>query len=179
MVMDMGREATQEQDVVELVYQPTVKDLDQALRARLRASRSGRMQRWLPGAMAVLALLMLALVIATGSGSPIVILWLLVAAVMVAAIPWFQARQLHRFAQRQGTCRTLVTDTGVSIANDAGTTTINWAGMPRYAEAAEVFVLLSGDNTAVGVAVLPKRGIQEPADADRLREILDRNLTRV
>ncbi|MFI9610740.1 YcxB family protein [Streptomyces sp. NPDC052023] len=156
-----------------------MKDLDQALRARQRASRSGRMQRWLPGAMAVLALLLLARMISGGNGSPVLVVWLLVVAVMVAVIPWFQARQVHRFAQRQGTCRTLVTDTGVSITNDASTTTIKWAGMPRYAEAAEVFVLLSADNNALGVAVLPKRGIQAPADADRLREILDRNLTRV
>ncbi|NUP16155.1 MAG: YcxB family protein [Streptomyces sp.] len=175
----MGREATQGQNVIELVYQPTVKDLEQALRARLRASRSGRMQRWLPGVLGVLALLQLALMIAGGDASLMIILWALLAAVMLAVMPWLQARQLHRFAQRTGTCRTLVTDTGVSIANDSTATTINWAAMPRYAETPEVFVLLSGDNKAVGITVLPKRGIQDPSDADRLREILDRHLTRV
>ncbi|MFC9912197.1 YcxB family protein [Streptomyces sp. NPDC059862] len=176
--MDMGRDAVQD-GVVELEYKPTVQDLTQALRARLRASRSGRMQRWLPGAMAVLAALQLALVIAGGDGSLALILWSLFAAVLVAAMPWLQARQVHRLAERQGTFRAVVSDTGVSVVTDTTTMTISWAAMPRFAETPDVFVLLSGDNKAVGVTVLPKRGIQDPAGADRLRAILDRHLTRV
>ncbi|MET9829371.1 YcxB family protein [Streptomyces sp. NPDC006385] len=178
MVMDMGRDAVQD-GVVELEYEPTVRDLTQALRARLRASRSGRMQRWLPGALAVLGALQVALMIATGNGSLGLTLWSLLAAVLVAAIPWFQARQVHRLAEQQGTCRTVVSDTGVSVVTDSTTMTISWAAMPRFAETPDVFVLLSGDSKAVGITVLPKRGVRDSGDADSLRAILDRHLTRV
>ncbi|MFE0255211.1 YcxB family protein [Streptomyces sp. NPDC059010] len=178
MVMDMGRDAVQD-GVVELEYKPTVQDLAQALRVRLRASRAGRMRRWLPGALAVLAALQLALMTARDDGSVTSVLWMLIAAGLMAATPWLQARQLHRLAERQGTFRAVVADTGVSVVTDNANMTIGWAALPRYAETSQVFVLLSGDNKAVGITVLPKRGIQDPADADRLRELLDRNLTRV
>ncbi|MDO0915120.1 YcxB family protein [Streptomyces sp. DT2A-34] len=177
MVMDMGRDAVQGE--VELVYRPTMADLTSALRARMRASRSGRMQRWLPGVLAVLAALQGVVMIAGGSGSVTFVVWALVAAVLLVLMPRFQARQLYRLAERQGTCRSVVSDSGVSVATDHTTTTVDWAVQPRFAETPDLFVLLSGDRNAVAVTVLPKRGIQDPADADRLREILDRNLTRV
>ncbi|CAM5707445.1 YcxB family protein [Streptomyces pharetrae] len=179
MIMDMGRGAAPEQQTVELVYEPTVGDITQALRARLRATRSGRMLRWLPGALAVLAALQAALVIAGPGESLGSVPWLLFAALLTAATPWLQARQVHRFAERQGTFRVVVSDTGVSLATDTGTQTISWAGMPRYAETPDVFVLLSSDSKALGVTMLPKRGVQGLDGADRLRAVLDRHLTRV
>lgn len=182
MVMDMGRDAAQDQNAVELVYEPTVRDYTQALRARLRASRSGRLQRWLPGLLAVLAALDAALLISGGDQdhwSASVIVWAPLLAVLIAITPWLQARQVHRLAARQGTFRAVVTETGVSMTSEAASATLSWAATPRYAETEEVFVLLSGDRKAVGVTVLPKRGVQDPAGADRLRAILDDRLTRL
>jgi hypothetical protein len=48
-----------------------------------------------------------------------------------------------------------------------------------YRETHEVFALFSGDHNARLLTLLPKRGLADPADADRLRAILDRHLTRV
>ncbi|MCT7351401.1 YcxB family protein [Streptomyces sp. 15-116A] len=179
MVMDMGRDAAQDESVVELTYQPTVGDLTQALWARLRASRAGRFQRWMPGIAAVLAALYAALALAGGDWEPLFFVWMLFLAVLAPLTPWLQARQFQRLAARQGTFRVAVSDAGLSVVTDTSTTTMNWLAMPRFAETRDVFVLLSGDNKAVGVTVLPKRGIQGPDGADRLRAVLDRHLTRV
>ncbi|MFH0518314.1 YcxB family protein [Streptomyces sp. M41] len=178
MDMNMGRDAVQD-GVVELEYEPTVQDVTQALRARLRASRSGRMQRWLPGVLAVLGALQLALMIATGGGALGLTLWSLLAAALVAAIPWLQARQVHGLAKRQGIFRARVSDTGVQVVTDHSTMAFDWAAMPRFAETTDVFVLLSGDNKAVGVTVLPKRGVRDEQDVERLRAMLHRHLTHV
>ena len=53
-------------------------------------------------------------------------------------------------------------------------TIVGWGSLPRYAETAELFVMLSTDMNATGLTMLPKRGIQAPTDADRLRAVLDR-----
>ncbi|MET7377640.1 YcxB family protein [Streptomyces sp. NPDC005526] len=177
MDMNMGRDAAR--DGVELVYQPTVEDYASALRARRRASRAGGMQRWLPGGLLVCAGLQAALMIAGGDGSVTFIVYALVAAVLVWLTPWLQARQVHKLSQRQGTFRVTVTETGLALSTDNTTASVNWVAQPRYAETREVFVLLSADKNAVGFTMLPKRGLTDPAEADRLREILDRNLTRV
>lgn len=178
MVMDMGRDAAA-QDAVELVYEPTVQELAQALRARQRASRFGRMQRWLPGVLAVFVALDLASYLAGGHTSLGLLFWALFVAALLPAVPWLTARQLRRLTQRQGTFRAVVTDSGINLTTDTSTTTMTWAAMPRYAETRDVFVLLSGDKQAVGVTLLPKRGLQNPPDIDRLRQILETHLRRV
>ncbi|MFI1809715.1 hypothetical protein ACH414_05155 [Streptomyces sp. NPDC020422] len=54
-----------------------------------------------------------------------------------------------------------------------------WSLMSRYTETPTPFVLLSADNGRVGVATLPERGLADPADADRLRTLPGRNITRL
>jgi hypothetical protein len=81
--------------------------------------------------------------------------------------------------ERQGTFRVTVTDAGLTLATDNSTTTLNWVAQPRYRETKDVFVMVSPDKKAVGFTVLPKRALRTPEDVDRLRAILDRNLTRV
>ncbi|MER6342901.1 YcxB family protein [Streptomyces sp. NPDC001595] len=179
MVMDMGRDAVRDESTVELTYKPTVGDLTQALRARMRASRAGRIQRWLPAVFAVLAALQAARGIAGGDWDTQFIVWMLLMAGMFPVLPWLQARQFQRLAARQGTFRAVVSDAGLSVVTDTGTATTNWVALPRFAETRDVFVLLSGDAKAVGVTVLPKRGIQGEDGEDRLRAVLDRHLTRV
>ncbi|MFF8943277.1 hypothetical protein ACF1A5_13600 [Streptomyces sp. NPDC014864] len=177
MDMNTGRDAAR--DGVELVYQPTVGDYASALRARRRAGRLGRMQRWLPYVLLVCGGLEAALVIAGRRGSVNVVVYALVAACLVWFTPWLQARQVHRLSQRQGTFRATVTEAGLALSTDHTTASVDWVAQPRYAETREAFVLLSADKNAVGFTMLPKRGLSDPAEADRLREILDRNLTRV
>ncbi|MGW2896558.1 YcxB family protein [Streptomyces sp. NPDC001212] len=56
--------------------------------------------------------------------------------------------------------------------------TMDWTVFQEYLETPRLFVLLGGDRAA-GIAVLPKQGAEDPADVDRFRAILDRNLKRL
>ncbi|MEU6351799.1 YcxB family protein [Streptomyces sp. NPDC047072] len=177
MVMNMGRDA--EQGVVELAYRPTAGDFVAGLRERGRASRSARRQKWLIGMALVFAGVFSAVQLAQGEIPVFLPVWALVsAAVLLFLLPRLQGRQLLRAAQPHGEYRATVTDEGLTIVTDNSTTTVNWAAQPRYREGRDVFVLLSADRNATCLTVLPKRGLGDPTDADRLREILDRNATR-
>ncbi|WP_406415241.1 YcxB family protein [Streptomyces sp. NBC_00873] len=181
--MAEGRETTDAvaERPVELAYRPSVGDLASALRARARSTGAGRFQRralvWTVAVAAVGALLS-----AAGSGrrdTP----WplyagLVVFAVFMTAVPWLQARQLHRLAERQGDIRGTVDDTGIRLTTAHSSAILDWHLYPRYAETPELFVLLSADKSAVGVVVLPKRAVADPEDVDRLRAVLDRRLVR-
>ncbi|MEV5200955.1 YcxB family protein [Streptomyces sp. NPDC053720] len=166
--------------VVELEYQPTTADFAEALNARAKLSVGGRMQRRLLILVPVLAV-SAGILVALGGDRPGAVFWVALVAVMVSVIltPWLQARQLYRFAARQGTCRTMVRESGVQVVTDHSTTTVNWAMVPRYRETPLLFVLFSGDKQATGVTMLPKRGVRGPDDLDRLRSVLDRNIRRL
>ncbi|WP_326787938.1 YcxB family protein [Streptomyces sp. NBC_00151] len=166
-------------DVVELEYRPTVRDLTSALRARRGVSKAGRRQFWVLGGAAVVVALEFALVLSGQDASTLPVIWLVVFAPLFFLSPWLQARQVQRFAEVQGTFRVTVTDAGVTVATDNTTMTLNWVAQPRYRETADIFVMFSPDKNAVGFTVLPKRAVRTPEDVDRLRAILDRNLTRV
>ncbi|MGW5665860.1 YcxB family protein [Streptomyces sp. NPDC003758] len=166
---------------VELAYRPTVSELASALRARARSTGAGRFQRrvlvWTVAVTTVGALLSSA-----GSGhrdTP----WPLYAGVVVfaafmTAVPWLQARRLHRLAERQGDIRGTVDDTGIRLTTAHSSVGHDWHLYSRYAETPELFVLLSADKSAVGFAVLPKRAVADPEEVDRLRAVLDRRLVR-
>jgi len=179
MVMDMsmGREAAQ--DAVELVYRPAVEDFTSALRARLRLSRRGRFQLWLPYVMGFL-LVGEVIIITTGADgvAPAPMAGIALGAVVLALSPWLQARQFHRLTERQGVFRTTVTQAGVTVATDTTTASVTWAAQPRYVETPRGFVLFSADKYATGFTMLPKHGLGDPGDADRLRALLDRHLER-
>jgi hypothetical protein len=176
MVMNMGRNA--EQGVVELAYRPTAEDFVAGLRERRQASRSARRQKWLIGIALVCAGVGAAAQLAQGEIPVFLPVWALVSAALIFLMPRLQGRQLLRAAERNGQYRATVTDDGLTVVTDHSTATVNWAAQPRYREGRDVFVLLSGDRNATCLTVLPKRGLTDPADADRLREILDRNVTR-
>lgn len=143
---------------VELAYRPTVGELASALRARARSTGAGRFQRralvWTVVVTTVGALLS-----AAGSGhrdTP----WPLYAGVVVfaafmTAVPWLQARHLHRLAERQGDIRGTVDDTGLRLTTAHSSASVDWHLYSRYAETPELFVLLSADKSAVGFVVLP------------------------
>jgi hypothetical protein len=181
---DMGGEAAQNvrsgvQESVELAYRPSVADFTSALRARRRISRAGRTRFWIVGFAAVVVLAQGAVALAGHKVAAFPLIWIVCTVALLSLTPWLQARQVFRLAERQGTFRVTVTDTGVTVVTDNTTTTVNWVAQPRYRETDDVFALFSPDRNAVGFTVLPKRGVQHPADVDRLRTLLDRNLTRV
>ncbi|MEU2923632.1 YcxB family protein [Streptomyces sp. NPDC007251] len=166
---------------VELAYRPTVGELASALRARARSTGAGRLQRvalvWTVAVTIVGALLS-----AAGSGrrdTP----WPLYAGVVVfvafmTAVPWLQARRLHRLAERQGDICGTVDDTGIRLTTAHSSATVDWHLYSRYVETPELFVLLSADKSAVGFVVLPKRAVADPEEVARLRAVLDRRLVR-
>ncbi|MGN9791190.1 YcxB family protein [Streptomyces sp. OZ13] len=164
---------------VELVYEPVVRDMVSALRARTRATPAGRRVRRLllfAGVLCVVCFGFLVLVNAMTWR-----LWLMLGAGVLAfaclyLLPWMQGRQLHRMAARQGEFRAVVDDSGIRLTTRDADATTNWAVYSRYAETDDVFVLLTGDKHGVGVMVLPKRGATEPAGTERLRALLDRHL---
>jgi hypothetical protein len=177
MVMDMGRDA--EQGVVELEYRPTVEDFTAALRERRRVSRAGRRQTRLVVVAFFAAGVGVAAQVAGGETPVFLPVWLVVFGFLIVLTPWLQARQVVRVAARNGVYRASVTDSGLTTRTDHSTTTIGWAAQPNYRETKNAFVVFSADRNATCFSVLPKRGLREPTDVDRLRTLLERNLTRV
>ncbi|MEW2299421.1 YcxB family protein [Streptomyces sp. NPDC006655] len=179
MVMDMGRDA--EQGVVELVYEPAMEDFTGVLRERERLRRRWvRPRRWAFVVVALAFVLNASLSLA-GRDKPnwYLLIVMPLAAILVYFTPRLQARAFQRLGARNGTFRATVTDAGLTLANDNSTTSLNWSAQPRYRETKEAFFTYSDDKNVSCFTVLPKRGLQDPADADRLRAILDRHLTRV
>ncbi|MET7476185.1 YcxB family protein [Streptomyces sp. NPDC005648] len=177
MVMDMGRDA--DQGVVELVYEPVVGDFTAALRERNRVRRRGWLRNGAIGVVAFAVVLNTTLSV-TGREKPdwFLLIWMPLLAVLLFLMPRLQARAFLKLAVRNGTYRASVTDDGLVMTTDNSTTSVKWAAQPRYRETKDTFVTYSDDKSASCFTVLPKRGLRSPADADRLREILDRNLTR-
>ncbi|MER5914566.1 YcxB family protein [Streptomyces sp. NPDC001982] len=172
MVTGMGRD--ERQGTVELAYRPTHADCITAIRVRDRLRRIALL-RWafvvLFGALAVLS------VLSTGwtSSVPLVVL----CAVMIWSIPHLQARHALRIVGWQGEYRTTVSDAGVVAETEHARLLQRWSLFRGYRETPGHVVLLSRDPNILLVEVLPKRGAQDPAAVDTLREILDRHLPRV
>ncbi|MER5182168.1 YcxB family protein [Streptomyces sp. NPDC002896] len=54
-----------------------------------------------------------------------------------------------------------------------------WSLFRGYRETRDHLVLLSRDPNILVLEVLPKRGLSSPQDAERLRALFDRHLSRV
>lgn len=170
-------------ETVELVYVPTRADVVDAVRVQLRHGMFRRL-RWVLPLVAVLAFLVVALEL-FGPGEPnrarvalMVGLGTLVA-VLGPLTPRLAARQMFAMVERQGEFRARVDEQGVSWTTRDAETANRWPMMPRYVETPTQFVLLSADKARAGVAALPKRGLADPVDVDRLRDLLDRTITRL
>ncbi|MDJ0385768.1 hypothetical protein [Streptomyces sp. G-G2] len=172
--------------VVELVYLTTRPELAEALRARSATTAAGRRLRWLYPFLGTLLVLFGALAMAADgevTGRPVGLaaagaaLWGL-SPFVPRLTPWLLARSLGTYMEKTGEARVLVDDSGLRVTTAASEMRIGWAAQPTYVETPGSFVMLSDDKGAVAITVLPKRGIQAPADVDGLRAILDRNLRR-
>ncbi|MER7515722.1 YcxB family protein [Streptomyces sp. NPDC126499] len=168
---------------MELVYTPTREDLVDAVRVQMRYGPFRVLRRLIPVA-AVLAFLAAALLL-TGPREPdvggavlLAGLGLLVVVLMPLAVR-LTARQVYAMVARQGEHRASVDEDGVRWVTGISETAARWQLTPRYIETPTQFVLLSGDKGGAGVAALPKRGLADPADVERLRALLDRHLTRM
>ncbi|MFF5492464.1 YcxB family protein [Streptomyces aquilus] len=177
MVMNMGRDA--EQDVVELAYRPVAGDYATALRERRRFNRAGRLQKVALPLIALAWALDLGLAVGGGDYNTFLLIWAPLFLALLVAQPWLQARQVLKAATRNGVFRASVSEAGLTVVTEHSSTSVGFAAQPRYRETKDLFVLYSDDKNATCFTVLPKRGVADPADVDRLRGILDRNLSRV
>ncbi|MFF7382516.1 YcxB family protein [Streptomyces griseoluteus] len=166
---------------VELEYQLTREDMGQALKARAKAS--GRARRMRGFALVGVAALVGGSAVPLAHGeAPDTGTWMIAGLVVVSLFvlqPWLLARQFHKIASRNGACHSRVDDCGVTVENAGGSSRLNWTAAPRYAETADTFVLLSGDDNASCLTVLPKRGVRTPEDVDAVRALLDRHIRRL
>ncbi|MFD8739630.1 YcxB family protein [Streptomyces sp. NPDC059618] len=165
---------------MEFIYRPTAEDFEQALRARARRSPAGRAQALMAPMIAIIAVC----VFSTLHHASVPV-WFISLLLSVAATSWGVVRGMRTMARRMvsvvgayGQCHTVADDRGMVITGERASHTTEWTVHREYLETSGLFVLLSGDR-ASGVAVLPKRGAQDPADVDRLRTILDQNLKRL
>ncbi|WP_406837948.1 hypothetical protein ACICHK_19755 [Streptomyces sp. AHU1] len=178
---DAPRQDTDRGRAVEFVYRPTAEDFEEALRARARRSPAGRVQFLMAPLTATVAVSVFSTL---HDASPPV--WIATLVLSVAATSWGAVRGLRTTARRMfgvmessyGQCRMVADERGAVITGERASHTTEWTAHREYLETPGLFVLLSGDRAA-GIAVLPMRGAQDPADVDRLRAILDRNLKRL
>ncbi|MBT2368250.1 YcxB family protein [Streptomyces sp. ISL-10] len=166
-----GRDTDRTTDAIELVYKPARADILSAVRVR-ESYRRLTWVRWVAAAL-LLAWGILPM-FAPASRGPAVVPMLLGA--FVWAIPHLYASQALRIVQWQGDYRTTVTEDGVTAVNDHCALTQRWTLFRGHRETADSFVLLSRDRGVMWVEVLPKRGLRDPEDADRLRATLGRHL---
>jgi len=165
---------------VEFVYRPTAADFEEALRGRARRSSAGRVQVLMAPLVGLVALVLFSV-----QGDTTLPVFIISLVLSMAAISWGTVRGLRTMARRMfsvmepyGHCRMVADNRGAVTTGERASFTVDWGVFREYLETPGLFVLLGGERAA-GVAVLPKRGAQNPADVDRLRAILDRNLKRL
>ncbi|MEU0832244.1 YcxB family protein [Streptomyces sp. NPDC005969] len=166
-----------EQTAVHLVYRPQPADTLVGLRVRARIKRIGLLLR------SVFLTLWVGqwLLSTVGRGSVDVGLTVLVLFVVLVVwgYPRLQAAQVQRIVGWQGEYRVTVSPAGITCRSDHNTLVQKWSVFRGYRETAGHFVLLSRDPNIMWVDVLPKRGVHEAGDLDRLRAILDQHTGRV
>ncbi|MGW6414294.1 YcxB family protein [Streptomyces sp. NPDC055055] len=166
---------------VELVYSAEFDEVNEAVRVRLGATRWWRALRWAARGACALALLVGLLALLSGDvavGAQLLVLGP-VAVAAVELVPWASARSVFRLIRAQGEARAFVDEAGGRWTSRDTDVTIRWALLTRYAETPRLFVLFTDREAGTGLAYLPKRGLAAPAEADRLRAVLDRHAARV
>ncbi|MGW8885837.1 YcxB family protein [Streptomyces sp. NPDC055749] len=169
--------ALDEQTAVQLVYRPQSADTLVGLRVRERIKRTGLLLRGVFLALWVGHWLLSAA--RRGSVDVVSTVLFLLVVLVVWGYPRLQAAQVQKIVGWQGEYRATVSPAGITCRNDHSTLVQKWSVFQGYRETAGHFVLLSRDPNIMCLDVLPKRGVHEPGDLDRLRAVLDRHTTRV
>ncbi|MFJ2829281.1 YcxB family protein [Streptomyces sp. NPDC087263] len=166
-----------ERTVVELAYRPQSADALVGLRVRERIKRTGLLLRGVFLLLWVGQWLVSAVV--RGSVDVVSTVLFLLVVLLVWGYPRLQAAQVQRLVGWQGEYRATVSPAGVTCRTDHGTLIQKWSVFQGYRETASHFVLLSRDPNIMCVDVLPKRGVHEAGNLERLRAILDQHIPRV
>lgn len=161
-------------------YRLTLADFREVVRERARRTGAGRAETVLPPLMTTVILLafglfrgFLPVVVAVGA-----VVGLGAGLLGVVRSRRTMARRLHAVWAPYGHCRTVVDERGTGTTGETMSYTTDWKLFSAYAETPELFVLIGGPRAGC-LAALPKRGAEEPADIDRLRAVLDRNLRKL
>ncbi|WP_455353041.1 YcxB family protein [Streptomyces sp. SYSU K217416] len=177
---DFSYQDTDRGPAAEFVYQLTAADFEEALRARARRTPAGRAQVLLAPLVATATVVVFATL--RDAALPV---WIISLVLSMGVVSWGTVRGLRTMARRMfsivepyGQCRMVADDRGAVSTGERVSFTIEWTVFREYLETPGLFVLLGGERAA-GVAVLPKRGAQDPAAVDRLRAILDQHLKRL
>ncbi|MGW5361918.1 YcxB family protein [Actinopolymorpha pittospori] len=169
-----------------MIYTLTAKEFHGGMRTRARLLRSMRVARVCLIVGMVCAILWIglqAILLVTGHSEDVDggILAGFVAGVIVLTVwvPWLRRRSYRRLSEAMGQMHVTLDGTGVHGVGKNKSGTSSWAAYGRYVETEDLFVLLSPDPKYCIVTILPKRGIEAPADAERLRAVLDQHVQRV
>jgi len=160
-----------QQPAVQLVYRPQPADTRVGLRVRERVKRTKLVLRGVLLALGVGFWLITIDVVSTGL-LLFVVLWMW-------GYPRLHIAYIQRIIGWQGEYRATVSAAGITCRSDHSTLVQKWSVYQGYRETADHFVLLSRDPNIMWLEVLPKRGVHEAEDLDRLRAILDQHTTRV
>ena len=171
---------------VTLTYTLTAEEFHDGMRTRARLLRSMRVARVCLIVGMVCAILWIGLqafLLVTGHSEDVDVATLLglVAGVLVFTVwvPWLRRRSYRRLSEAIGQMHVTLDDTGLHGVGNNKSGTNYWSAYGRYVETDGLFVLLSPDPKSSIVTILPKRGIEAPADAERLRAVLDQYVKRV
>ncbi|MEV8537023.1 hypothetical protein [Streptomyces sp. NPDC051211] len=162
-------------------YRPTAEDYRTALRAWSSGTWPGRRAMVLPAVMSVTGVVVYGLLRGFDPviGSIVTAVVLTTATVGAVRAPGRIARESFANMEPHGDSRTVLGETGIVITGGGPDRTVfDWQGGPGwYHETPGLFVLTK--NKGRTFLALPKRGAADPADVDRVRELLDRNLKRI
>lgn len=174
---DLPESATERGADVEFVYRPTAADFGEALRARASRTAAGRGQVLVMLLAVVLPAVLFVLVAGLGPLASVLVPVLSLGVMVVALVLGMraQARRLFSIVEPYGECRMVADERGAVSTGERASFTTEWSVYSGHLETPRLFVLFGGERAA-GIAVLPKRGAQDPADVERLRGILGRSL---
>ncbi|MEU5216077.1 YcxB family protein [Streptomyces sp. NPDC020807] len=174
----MGETTT---DAIHLTYPAAFADIREAVRIRMRALLWWRLTLWIARVTVGFVVLLVGLVsLASGTPDADVSIKMAAACVVLLVLPgatmWATARAYFVAVRGQGEITCVVDEDGGRWSSRDTETTVRWGLMPRYVETPRLFVLLTAKGSGSGFAYLPKHGLPDPADVDRLRAVLDRNI---
>ncbi|MFF7328858.1 YcxB family protein [Streptomyces sp. NPDC008150] len=93
-------------------------------------------------------------------------------------VPRLSARTSAETLSPQGPVEVLVDADGVRTRSAGGDERMNWAGYDGWLEGPRTFVLTGPGRATVFATLLPKSGVAEQGDVDRLRALLAEHLPR-
>ncbi|MEO3974948.1 YcxB family protein [Streptomyces sp. CAU 1734] len=170
-------DVTEERAVVELAYRPRSPDTLAGLRVRERVKWTGLLLR--SGFLLLWVGQWLVLTVGRGAIDLVSTVLVVFVVLVVWGYPRAQAAHVQRLVGWQGEYRVTVSPDGVTCRTDHSTLIQEWPVFRGYRETAGHFVLLSRDPGIMYLSVLPKRGVRETGDSERLRALLDLHIPRV